>query len=371
MRNAVAAHQANRIAHGFSAADGDELEASMGIREVFGQAIVGVDKTAIAHPVVVVHFTHVSAAVVVKEHHHHIAFFKAVFELSKPLKGRSAGISQKQPFLSRQFAAGQSSISVADFFKNIDHRKVYVFRQNVFANAFGDVGVDFVFVELSGFVILFKHRTVGVHTDDLNIGIALFEITTHPANGSSRADSDHKMSDSAFGLFPDFGAGGFVVRCSIAEVVVLIGKKTVRDLRVQAARHRIIAIGMIGRNGRRAHVDLGAHGSQNVHFLLALLVAQGADQFIALDHGGQCQAHTRVAAGAFDNGAARFEPAVALGVFDHFQGHSVFDAVARIEILHLGPDLGLDLCRYFVEFDHRGSADGVQNVGMDVECGHA
>ena len=160
-----------------------------------------------------------------------------MLELAQTLKGGTARIPQKQAFAARELAGGQSTVSVGYFFKSIDKAKVHVFREDVFADAFGDVSVDFLGVELAGFVVFFKHGTVSVHSPNLDVGVLFFEVLGDSRDGSAGSDAHDEVGDAALSLFPDFGSGRLVVRLAVAQVVVLIGEKAVGDFGVQPARH--------------------------------------------------------------------------------------------------------------------------------------
>src|SRR5439155_19388646 len=68
-----------------------------------------------------------------------------------------------------------------------------------------------------------------------------------------------------------------------------------------------------------------------------------------------------IAGGRLDAGAARPELAGALGLRDHGQADAVLDAAARVELLELGEDGGLDSGGDLVEA-HKGCvADEVEN----------
>ena len=113
---------------------------------------------------------------------------------------------------------------------------------------------------------------------------------------------------------------------------------------------------------RWADDDVGAERPQRVDLLLRLLVGGGEDAVVALDHGGDGQAHAGVARGALDDSAAGLEAAVALGVLDHLQGHAVLDRVAGVERLDLGDDLGGHRALGdAVEAHHRRVADRVED----------
>ena len=150
-----------------------------------------------------------------------------------------------------------------------------------------------------------------------------------------------QVRDFAFGLPPDFGAGGVVVRGRVRQVIVLVGVEGVGRFLAEAAGHRVVAARVFGGHIDGANHYLGAHGAQNVLLFLALLVAHHEDGAVAFGHGGQGQAHARVAAGALDDGAAGLQLARLLGVVNHADGHAVLHRVAGVEILDFGQDSAL------------------------------
>ncbi len=107
-----------------------------------------------------------------------------------------------------------------------------------------------------------------------------------------------------------------------------------------------------------ANVNFGAKGAQHVHFFFGLLVAHGANQSVAFNHGSEGKAHSGIARGAFDNGSARLEAAVAFGVFDHFKRHAVFGRMAGIEVLHLCIDFARNVFGQGVHAHHGRAPDG-------------
>ena len=79
---------------------------------------------------------------VVEEHHGQIVFRQFIFELPKPLKGGTAGISDEQSFLEGEFSARQRTVLIGYLLKSIDQIEVHIGRKDVFPYAFGDVRVD-------------------------------------------------------------------------------------------------------------------------------------------------------------------------------------------------------------------------------------
>ena len=106
-----------------------------------------------------------------------------------------------------------------------------------------------------------------------------------------------------------------------------------------------------------ANMNFGSQGAQHVHFFFGLLVAHGTNQSIAFNHGSEGKAHSSIARGTFDNGSARLEAAVALGVFNHLNGHAVFGGVARIKVLHLGVYFARNSLSEGVYAHHRGATN--------------
>jgi hypothetical protein len=86
-----------------------------------------------------------------------------------------------------------------------------------------------------------------------------------------------------------------------------------------------------------------------------------------LRHEGQ--AHARIAGGGLDDGAARLQLAVPLGVLDHLRRDAVLDGSAGVQVLQFDQDCGLDAVGHVVELDERGIADEVQD-GLGVLHGY-
>ena len=106
-----------------------------------------------------------------------------------------------------------------------------------------------------------------------------------------------------------------------------------------------------------ANVNLGTKGAQHVHFFFGLLVAHGANQPVAFNHGSEGKAHSSIARGAFDNSTARLEAAVGLGVFNHLNGHTVLGRVAWVKVFYLGKYFARNSLGDCVEAHHGGAAN--------------
>jgi hypothetical protein len=79
-----------------------------------------------------------------------------------------------------------------------------------------------------------------------------------------------------------------------------------------------------------------------------LLIRRGEDALVALHDGSNGESHAGIAARPLDDGSARFEQTIALGVLDHPERHAVFDAVAGIEGFQLCVHVCRDIARYAV-----------------------
>ena len=224
----------------------------------------------------------------------------------------------------------------------IDDGEVDVLRQEVLADALGDVRIDLVLVEDAGLLVFLEHRSVRVDAPDLDLRIALLEVAPDARRRAAGAHADHEMRDAAVGLLPDFRPGLLVVRGRVRQVVVLIRLPGVRHLLLEARRHRVVRARILGIDVGRTDDHFGAERLERVDLFLRLLVGRREDALVALDDGGNREPHAGVAGGAFDDGAARLQQPAALGVLDHLDRHAVLDRVARIERLELGEDRRAD-----------------------------
>ena len=130
----------------------------------------------LAHPVVVVDLAHVAGTVVVEQHDSEVRGLQLVLELAQPLKSRPAAVAEKEALLAGEFPGGEGSVLVGDLLEFVDDVKVHIGRQDVLADALGDVGVDLIVIELPCLVVLLEDRAIGINTPYLNVGIFFFEI---------------------------------------------------------------------------------------------------------------------------------------------------------------------------------------------------
>src|SRR5581483_956935 len=112
----------------------------------------------------------------------------------------------------------------------------------------------------------------------------------------------------------------------------------------------------------RAHHDARAECFQHELLLAALLVAHREHGAVALDRGGHREANTRVAARAFDHGAAGLELPRLLGRFDERGPDAVLDRAARVHELALREHERPDAFGDAVEPHERRVADGPEDA---------
>ena len=71
----------------------------------------------------------------------------------------------------------------------------------------------------------------------------------------------------------------------------------------------------------------------------------------------------------FDHGAAGLEAALALGGFDDIERDAVLDGAAGVEELHLGGQGAAQAAADVVQPHQRRTADGAENVSLNVQRG--
>ena len=163
------------------------------------------------------------------------------------------------------------------------------------------------------------------------------------------------------GLLPDLRAGRAIVDLRVGQVGELVGPPGAGNLAGQAVGHAVVALGRIGCHVGRRDDDLGAVGLQQADLLAAHLVRQDEDAAIALDGGRHRQADAGVAGRGLDDGAARPQPAAALGLGDHGQADAILDAAAGVERLELDVHPRLESFRQAPQSHERRSAHGLEN----------
>ncbi len=136
-----------------------------------GQALA-IDEALLAHPVGVVHLAEVARAVVVEDHDHGLALLEAIGQLDQSGHRRARRVAGEDAFLARDAAGHDRRVAVGDLLEVIDQAEVDVLRQEVLADAFGDVRIDLVLVEDAGLLVFLEDRSVGVDAPRLDRRLA-------------------------------------------------------------------------------------------------------------------------------------------------------------------------------------------------------
>ncbi len=212
-------------------------------------------------------------------------------------------------------------------------------RKEILADALDDV--SFGFDGLPGLDEVVVQRAVGIHGDNLHVRIFFFQIFSDAADGAAGAHTANEMRDLALAVFPNFGAGGAVMRFRIALIVVLIRVVRIRNFTREFFCHRIVAAWIVRLDGGRTDDDLGAQCFQEIDFFLGLLVRCRENAFVTANRGDQRQAHASIAGSAFNNGATGLEQAFFLGIINHAHADAIFHGAAGIGEFGLDVDLRL------------------------------
>ena len=156
---------------------------------------------------------------VVENHHDHVIVREPVLELQQTGHGRARRIPGEDALLTRDAAGHHGRILVGDLLEVIDDAEIHVLREEVLADALGDVGVDLVLVEDARLLVLLEHRPVGVDAPDLDLRVALLQEAADPGNGAAGSDAHDELRDAPVRLVPDFRSCLLVVRLQVREVV--------------------------------------------------------------------------------------------------------------------------------------------------------
>ena len=297
----------------------------------------------------------------------HVAVGELILELHQPRHRGAARVADPDAFFARDPTRHHGRVLVGHLFEMIDAAEVDVARQEVLADAFGDVRVDFVFVEDAGLLVLLEHGAVRIDAPYLDRRILLLQELADAGDRASRADADHELRDRAVGLIPNLGTRLLVVSRRVRQVVVLVRLPRVGHFFFEARRHGIVGPWILGIDVGGTDDDLGAERLQRVDLLLGLLVGGREDALVAPDDGGDREAHAGVAGRSLDDRSAGFQQTGTLGVLDHLHRHAVLDRVAGVERLDLRQHRAFhDAFRQPIDADHRRVADRVEHGVADL-----
>src|SRR5258708_3192742 len=300
----------------------------------------GVNVAALAHPFVVVNLAEVTHTGVGKKRNNEIAGTEIFRQAQRSGDAAADGAAGEQALQLREAARHYEALLVVDLNDVVDNLQVHGRREKVFADAFDDIGFG-----LDGFAALDKivvERTVRIHADNFDVGIFLLQVFPDAADRPAGAHAAHEGRDFAFAVFPDFRAGGAVVRLGIHGVLVLIRIIRIGNFASELFRDGIVAPRVLRLDGGGADNDFGAQGLEKIDFFLGLFVRGGEDALVAAHGGNQGKSHAGIAGGAFDNRAARFEEAFLFGVVNHGDADAVLHRAAGIGELRFDVHLRLE-----------------------------
>src|SRR5690606_18492482 len=180
------------------------------------------------------------------------------------------------------------------------------------------------------------HRALGVDADDLHRTVGdLLEVPAGARDGAAGADARDEVGDLAVGVVPDLRAGGLVVARRATRVGVLVGLPAAGELAGETIGDAVVAVGVLRRDGGRAHDHLGAVGPQHVALVLADLVGTHEHALVAALLRDQGQADAGVTGGGLDDRPTRLQFARGFGRIDHLHRDAVLGAAAGIEVFDL------------------------------------
>src|SRR6185437_9278995 len=180
--------------------------------EAFGAASSGYDvpegfygkKATFDHPLVVVDFADIAAAMVMEDDDDHIAFLQQMIQLQEALYGRARGIAAEKPFFAGDAAGHDGGVFVRHLLEHIDVLHVVVLRYEVLADAFRDVGVYLVHIDVPRPEIFGEEGAVGVHRPNLDLRVFLLEEFGGAGDGAARTGGYDQMGEFPVGLLPNF-----------------------------------------------------------------------------------------------------------------------------------------------------------------------
>src|SRR6266404_1676149 len=344
LRNVLILHGFQRVEHGLIRARDDQFADFAGLvlgvhHFAGGDFHGGFQVAALAHPLVVVDLAEIAHSGVRQEGHDESFLAEVFCELQRGGNAATTGAPGEQAFQLHQAARDHETFFVVDLDDVVADFQVHGGGEKIFADAFDDVGLG-----LHGFAALDEvvvKRAVGVDADDFDAGIFFLQIFADAADGSTGAHAANEVRDFAFAVFPDFRAGGAVMRFRIHGIFVLVGIVGIGDFAREFFRYGVVTTRIIRLDRSGANDHFRAQRLKQIHFFLGLLVGDSENHLVAAHGGDKRETHSRIPGSAFDDGAARLEQAFFLGVIDHGDADAVLHGAAGIDIVGFDIDLRL------------------------------
>ena len=322
------------------------------IDDVGDDRAVGSQEAEAAHPVVVEDLGEVATTRVGREHDDEVVGGAFVGDLQRCSNRRAARTTDQQALLLADSASHREGVGVADRNDPIDQVGVIRRRPEVLTDAFDQVRA----ARATG-----VHRPLGIGADHLDRWVLLFQIAADTREGAAGAAAGDEVRDGAVGLSPDLRAGRLVMGQRVGRIEVLI--RTVRpgDFVHESLGGGVVRLRIVGSDGDGADDDLGAVGPQQVDLLGGDLVGHDEDTLVPALGCHDREADTGVARCRFDDRAAGFEQAFALGVVDHADRRTILRRPTGVGHLGFDDDLAGLVLRHLFQVDQRRVADQVKD----------
>src|SRR5215211_5312085 len=315
-----------------------------------------IDESMLAEPVVVVELREVATTRVGDQRDHCRLGPVPLRDLEGGPDRRAARAADEQALLTGEPPRGAERVTVRDRRILVDDRRVVGGRPEVLADPFDKVGMHVVRVRVD--------RAFGVGADHEEVRLSLAQVPRRAGDRPAGSDREDDHIELAPGLLPELGPGGLVVRLRVRLVRVLVRLVRARNLLGQAVRDRVVALGRIGLDRRRADDDLGAVRPEQGPLLLRDLVGHDEDAPVAADRGCDREPDARVPARRLDDRPSGPKPARPLGLLDHLEPDPILDASARVQVLELREDGRSVRGDEALQPNERCAADEVEDRGV-------
>ena len=205
-----------------------------------------------------------------------------------------------------------------------------------------------------------QHRADRVGEHHLGLRRIFPEEPAEAGQRAAGADADDYRVDILAELLQNFRAGGGLVGERVGGIGELVDVERAGSFGSDLLRHVLVIFGVALADVGAGQAHLGAKRAQVLDLFAAHLVGHDEDDAVALRDADLGETKPGVAGGRLDDGAARREAPVALGVGDHRQRDAILDRAAGVLALELdeqpafaGVELG--------ELNHRRLADEIED----------
>ena len=209
-----------------------------------------------------------------------------------------------------------------------------------------------------------QRGVLGLHGDNLNVGVLLLQVLTRTGDGAAGTDAGHENVDLAVGSFPNLGAGGLVVNGGVSLVGELRSQDSVLGVGNDFLSLLHGAAHTLGTGGQH---DLRTVCAQQDAALSGHGLGHGQDDAVATSRTDHGQGDTGVTGGALDDGAAGLQSAGLLGGVDDGAADTVLDGTCGVVELELDGDVTGQALVQTVQADQGSLADSLDDA-VDNLC---